>query len=197
LDSVQPHHLRSSHPDFGELVLPLGGAPSLRPAALAHPVDPEEADIFGDGELAPQARARSVPPQARPAAEAVVRQSGGGTAYGEVNLGDEGSEAEVPLEAGPRLGARRDEDMEFGAIPQEDQPRATPGGAAQAPVASSVGRAAPPTLKQKRKLDLRLFGGVFVVFVAGAALSLVPALGPFGAYLLIDQDTLRCERLDT
>ena len=184
LDPVRSPSLRASHPDFGELMLPLGGAPTLPPAAVGYSGEAEEADIFG--EVAPHAAQRSAP-QARPSAEAVVRQSGGGTAYGEVNLGDEGDEAEVPLEAGPQPTARRDEDMEFGAIPQEDQPRGAPGAAAPSHVAMPIGRGAPELRKRKHKLDLRLYGGLFVVFVAGAALSLLPSVGPFGAYLAIDQ----------
>src|SRR5204863_1453006 len=102
---------------------------------------------------------------------------------------DEGSEADVPLEAAPSA-ARRDEDMEFGAIPQEDQPRAAAGAvrsSGPSPVSMPAGRGASKALKPKRKLNLRLYGGLFVVFVAGASLSLVPSVGPFGAYLLIDQ----------
>ncbi|HEX2672880.1 MAG TPA: tetratricopeptide repeat protein, partial [Polyangiaceae bacterium] len=87
---------------------------------------------------------------------------------------------------------RRDEDMEFGAIPQEDQPRGVaaagaPGAAAATHVALPVGRGQAKVRGPKRKLNLRLYGGLFVVFIAGAALSLVPSVGPFGAYLVIDQ----------
>ncbi|MEI9951035.1 MAG: zinc-ribbon domain-containing protein [Pseudomonadota bacterium] len=184
LDPVQAPNVRASRAEFGELELPLGGAPSLPPAAAGHGAEAEEADLFGEG--APRAASRNAP-QARASAEAIVRQSGGGTAYGEVNLGDEGGEAEVPIEAGPPPAARRDEDMEFGAIPQEDQPRPTAGATGPTHVALPIGRGAPEMLKGKRKLDLRLYGGLFVVFVAGAALALVPSVGPFGAYLLIDQ----------
>ena len=185
LDPVPAPNVRASRAEFGELELPLGGAPSMPPAAAAagYGADGEEADLFGD--VAPRVPAASAP-HARAAAEAIVRQSGGGTAYGEVNLGDEGGEAEVPLEAGPPA-ARRDEDMEFGAIPQEDQPRGPAGAAGPTHVAMPVGRGTPEMLKRKRKLDLRLYGGLFVVFVAGAALALVPSVGPFGAYLVIDQ----------
>jgi len=184
LDPVHSRSPRATHPDFGELVLPLGGAPALPSTGIAPAGEAEEADIFGD--VAPHAPARNAP-QARAAAEAIVRQSGGGTAYGEVNLGDEGSEAEVPLEAGPPPAAHRDEDMEFGAIPQADRPRATPGAVAPTQVSTPVGRGAPQTLKRKRKINFRLYGGLLVVFMAGAALSLVPSVGPFGAYLVIDQ----------
>jgi len=183
LDPVQSPSVRASRAEFGELELPLGGAPSLPPAARGFGAEVEEADLFG--EVAPKAMALHAPQPGRAAAaEAIVRQSGGGTAYGEVNLGDEDSEAEVPIEAGPHA-ARRDEDMEFGAIPQEDQPRKAVGAAAPTHVAMPVGRGAPEI--RKRKLDLRLYGGLFVLFVGGAALALVPSVGPFGAYLVIDR----------
>ena len=188
LDAVQPSNSRASRADFGELELPLGGPPSVPPAfggSLPYSGDGEEADLFGSpapgfGPSAPSA------PRERPAPEALVRQGGGGTAYGEVNLGDdEGGEAGVPIDAAPSPG-RRDEDMEFGAIPQEDQPRPNTA-AATGPthVAMPLGR--PELLKRKRKLGWRLFAGLFVVCVGGAALALVPSVGPFGAYVVIDK----------
>ena len=33
---------------------------------------------------------------------------------------------------------------------------------------------------------MQLYAGLFVVFVGGAALALVPTVGPFGAYVVID-----------
>src|SRR6478736_4906428 len=184
LDPVPPPptNVRASRSEFGELELPLGGAPSLPPAAPAFAGEAEEADLFGD---APPRIPAAKAPAARAPSEAIVRKSGGGTAYGEVNLGgDEGSEAEVPLEASP--APRRDEDMEFGAIPQEDRPRVAPSAAA-AVATVPAGRSKTNAQKPKRKLDLRLYGGLFVVVVAGASLSLLPTVGPFGAYLVIDQ----------
>ena len=181
-------HSRGSRADFGELELPLGGAPSIPPAlggSLPFGNDAEEADLFGGP--APGFGAASVPPRERAAPEALVRQGGGGTAYGEVNLGDEGGGPDMPIDAA--TGApRRDEDMEFGAIPQEDQPRPDTGaGTGPTHVAMPVGRGTTETLKRKRKLDLRLYGGLFVLVVGGAALALVPAVGPFGAYVVIDK----------
>ena len=173
--------------DFGDLDMPLGGAPSAPPPGRADASygEAEEADLFG----APPNRDQTGPARAHSAPEALVRQGGGGTAYGEVNLGgdDDGGEAEVPIDAaGAPAGARRDEDMEFGAIPQEDQPRADAAGG-RAQVAMPVGRAAKPKiLKPKRKLDLRLYGAIFLLVVGGAALALVPSVGPFGAYVVID-----------
>ena len=175
-------------PDFGDLDMPLGGAPSAAPPGRvdASYGEAEEADLFG---AAPANLGQGSPPRDYSAPEALVRQGGGGTAYGEVNLGDDdGGSAEMPIDAvGSPAGARRDEDMEFGAIPQEDQPR---GDAAGGPthVAMPVGRGAKPKILQpKRKLDLRLYGGIFLLVVGGAALALVPSVGPFGAYVVIDR----------
>jgi len=184
LDPVQVPNLRASRAEFGDLELPLGGPPTAPPARPSYRAEAEEADLF---DAAPPRASFGRTPQARAAAEAIVRQSGGGTAYGEVNLGDEGGEAEVPLEAGA-APARRDEDMEFGAIPQEDQPRTAASSAGPTRVPMPVGRGGEPEMaKPKRKLDLRVYGAVFLVFVGGAALALVPSVGPFGAYLVIDR----------
>jgi predicted Zn finger-like uncharacterized protein len=189
LDPVQPTASRASHADFGELELSLGGAPSVPPAWSASPaygVEAEEADLFGE---APPKPRLSGPPRGSAAPEAIVRQSGGGTAYGEVNLGDDADEAGVPIDAqAPGHAARRDEDMEFGAIPQEHQPRGSaPASAGPSALAVPVGRggkgASPHT---KHKFNLRLYGALFVLFVGGASLALVPAVGPFGAYVAID-----------
>ena len=135
----------------------------------------EEADLFGEAPI-PAARASLD-------AAAIVRQSGGGTAYGEVNLGDESDAAELPIEAGAApVPSRRDEDMEFGAIPQEDQPK--PG--------TGPTHVAMPGLRNqleaqpRRKLGLKLYAGVFVLLLGGAALALVPTVGPFGYFFIID-----------
>jgi predicted Zn finger-like uncharacterized protein len=169
--------------EFGDLELPLGGAPSASPhVGAGYDSEAEEADLFGARPARVPASGgqgeRSVPDPA------IVRQSGGGTAYGEVNLGDEGGEAEVPIEASGSP-ARREEDMEFGAIPQEDQPRPAAAGGPKH-VSMPVGRAAGEVLPAKRKSRVQLYAGLFVVFVGGAALALVPTVGPFGAYVVID-----------
>ncbi|MEO7032202.1 MAG: tetratricopeptide repeat protein [Polyangiaceae bacterium] len=175
---------RSSHADFGGLELPLGGGvPSAPPPGNAgYGVEAEEADLFGAPPGQAQGRAARERERAPAPDAAIVRQSGGGTAYGEVNLGDEGDEAEMPIDAAP---ARREEDMEFGAIPQEDQPRGPAGGATH--VAMPVGRAVGEVLPGKRKSRLKLFTGLFVLVVGGSALALLPNIGPFGAYVIIDR----------
>ncbi|MEO6601567.1 MAG: tetratricopeptide repeat protein [Polyangiaceae bacterium] len=190
-EAVPPANSRGSRADFGDLELPLEGAPSVPPTrggSMPYGEEGEEADLFG-GLPAPGFGPGPGVPRERAAPEALVRQSGGGTAYGEVNLGDEGVESALPIDSAPGPG-RRDEDMEFGAIPQEDQPRPDIGTATgPTHAAMPVGRGAPEVLKlkRKRKLDVRLYGGLFVLFVGGASLALVPSVGPFGAYVVIDK----------
>lgn len=190
LDPVGPQLGHAGAPDFGDLELPLGDAPgaSPRPAPAfgGRGLESDEADLFGEAPPVPQ-RPRAAPPPPQDRDAAIVRQSGGGTAYGEVNLGgDEGSEAELPIEASPAAAApaKRDEDMEFGAIPQEDAPK--PGAQGPTHVALAGARKDAEILPARRKLGLKLYAGAFVVLVGGAALALVPSLGPFGAYFVID-----------
>ena len=110
----------------------------------------------------------------------VVRQQGGGTAFGEVNL-DAGG-ADVALDGEP--GApRAEDDMEFGGIPQE-----LPGGAQPSlPTAGAAPiQVAPPP--PKRRVGLRaIAAGVVVFVIGGASLSLLPDVGPFGAYWILDK----------
>lgn len=134
-------------------------APPAGPAAFAAPSEP--------------------PPAASPSAsESLVRQAGGGTSFGEVNLGGGESGA---LEAG--------DEMEFGGIPQE--PGAAPAGvagaatAAGAGAAGAAGAAAPTNLAfeappPRRKVG-RVVTAVAAVAVVGlASLALVPDVGAFG-----------------
>jgi tetratricopeptide (TPR) repeat protein len=188
--SLPPDFGSSSQPpdplgaDFGSLELGGdAGPPSARPQAS--PYAAEEADLFGEAPI-PMASARSSEPEqtAAAAAAAVVRQSGGGTAYGEVNLGSDAEASELPIEAAAPA-ARSEEDMEFGAIPQEDKPRASVG-----PARASLGIARAPSVMPaapRRRLAPKIFAGLFVVAVGGGALSFVPSLGPFGAYFISDQ----------
>jgi tetratricopeptide (TPR) repeat protein len=143
---------------------------------------PQGPDSFGELELP---LGGSVPPSGPSSHGAVVRQSGGGTNYGEVNL--DASEAPVSIGA--------DDDMEFGAIPQErpDAPRAAP---APQPIAAaplhappSAPAVVPPVVHvPKRSRALRIgLGLVTVAALAGGALALVPSIGPFGAHWIVDQ----------
>ena len=185
-----PPPVGRAHADFGELDLPVGDPPGAPPPIQRGPAfqqdDGEEADLFGEVPLPPRAPAQRAASTARAELDAaIVRQSGGGTNYGEVNLGDEDdSEASLPIEASDKGSARREEDMEFGAIPQEDQPRTE---AAPAHTSLRVQRPLPEVTKAKRRSSLRIVAGLVVVFVGGAALALVPSLGPFGSYVIIDK----------
>ena len=115
-----------------------------------------------------------------PSADAagIVRQSGGGTSFGEVNL--EGGAG------GASIDAARDE-MEFRGLPQEGQAAAE--GAplqvrAPAPRIATEDELAPPP----KKKSLRAIAAVAVVLVlAGGALALVPNVGPFGVLWAYDR----------
>lgn len=163
-----------------------GGLPS--PSAAGLPTAsgaglPEHHDSFGELELP---LGGSVPPSGPPASGGVVRQAGGGTSFGEVNLDGGGD--------GPSIGA--DDDMEFGAIPQERagrpvaEPVAAPPPIATAPLPPSVPSLAglPPLEPPKKRRALRVvLGLVTVTALAGGTLALVPDVGPFGVYWITDQ----------
>jgi len=174
---------------FGEVDL-LGGIPT---APAGSPPNDYEADPFGEAPLpGPMSvGARSPMPEPRAfaateAAAAIQRQTGGGgTDYGEVSLdAGGGGGAEVALDAAPAATApagRSDDDMEFGAVPQEAPTAATAHvqvGAAQAKLAAEQ--------KPKSRLGLQLLVGAFVLGLGGAALALVPSVGPFGAFFVMD-----------
>ena len=185
---------------FGEVDL-LGGIPT---APAGSPPNDLEADPFGEAPLpGPRsgamghAAAPRAPTFAATEAASLHRQTGGGgTDYGEVSLdggGGAGDVGEVALDGPARAGvpgpaavapAMRggggEEDMEFGAVPQE----ATAGNAAQA-------RAGLPGVKlaantPKRRIGLQILVGAFVLGLGGAALALVPSVGPFGAFFVMD-----------
>ncbi|HEY6080727.1 MAG TPA: tetratricopeptide repeat protein, partial [Polyangiaceae bacterium] len=184
---------------FGEVDLMggLGKGPDGALPGASSEADPLEADPFGEapmpGPLAsPAAPAPSRFGQAQAAASAAALQrqtGGGGTDYGEVSLdsGDSGdSGAEMALDGpsagqGAAAGARGDEDMEFGAVPQEP----APGSSSQVHMQVPIGTLAAE--KTKRRLGLKVLVGVFVVGLGGAALALVPSVGPFGAFFVMDR----------
>jgi predicted Zn finger-like uncharacterized protein len=172
---------------FGEVDL-LGGLPEA-PAARHSASESLEADPFGEASLPgpmssqPHSGARSFGAAATEAAALQRQTGGGGTDYGEVSLdgGGGGLGGDVALDGPlPAPAGRGDDDMEFGAVPQEAQAGA-PG---QMHVSLSAGKL--PAQKPKRRLGLQLLIGTFVLGLGGAALALVPAAGPFGAYFVMD-----------
>lgn len=177
---------------FGEVDL-LGGIPT---APAGSPPSDYEADPFGEmplpGPTSGGAPAFSPGPAPEPRAfaateaAAIQRQTGGGgTDYGEVSLDGGGGGAEVALDGpAPAVTApagRAEDDMEFGAVPQEPAPGST---ATQAQVGAPKTKLA--ASKPKSRLGLQLLVGTFVVGLGGAALALVPSVGPFGAFFVMD-----------
>lgn len=196
----QPSH---GPPAFGELELPEMGGPPSAPSGARSVLDDDAQ--FGELELP---LVGSSKPPAGPASDGlsplgaqatdgaraavtaisesqrVVREAGGGTSYGEVNL-DAGGSTDVPAASQPPAARTdaADDDMEFGAIPQEDErkkgaPSMRVEKAATGPVSEPPGR--------RRRTGLRVLAGLFAVTVGGASLALVPSIGPFGAYWITD-----------
>jgi tetratricopeptide (TPR) repeat protein len=173
---------RSPSGSFGEIELP-PVVPSARPGPVSLPaesLDPLEADPFGEAPIPshPPGSAAAAAAASQPAA-AITRSSGGGTSYGEVNLdGGGGSGVDVDAPLIRSLAPRPDEDMEFGAVPQE--------GPKAAATALQPGMPAIQA-RQRPRWPLRVFGGLLLVAVAGGSLSFVPALGPYGSYWISDR----------
>ncbi len=173
---------------FGEVDL-LGG---IATAPAGSPPSDYEADPFGEAPLpGPMSAAPTVEARAFAATQAAALQrqtGGGGTDYGEVSLdGGGGGGPDVGLDAPPARGpvaaataGRGEDDMEFGAVPQE----ATAGAASHARVGAPKAKLA--AQKPRSPLGLRLLVGSFVLGLGGAALALVPSVGPFGAFFVMD-----------
>lgn len=189
--------------DFGELDLgldmadPLAGGPSpaapdggrlSQPPASLDRGNLDDLDFSSDANplsLSPQQESKTVLSAGNePESQAeVVRQAAGGVEYGEVNLGGEADE--VQLETPAPEPSASDDDMEFGAIPQEDE-------SASEPSPPEVKRPSVPVIKTvakpKRRRGVKVALAVFILLViGGGALSLVPSLGPFGYYFILDR----------
>ncbi|MBN1611998.1 MAG: zinc-ribbon domain-containing protein, partial [Polyangiaceae bacterium] len=131
-------------------------------------------------------RLASAPEDAVASASPLVRQAGGGTSFGEVNL--EGAlDGALPAASMPPVAQAADDDMEFGAIPQETETAAPP---PSEPAAGALA-AAEETAEQRasrRHRRVAVLGAVLgALALGGAALALVPSLGPYGIYFLTDQ----------
>lgn len=156
------------------------GPPPADPFALS------SADPFGAPSEPPISRGRmesAEPEPVRDDAE-VVRQAGGGVAYGEVNLddGDGGSAVAIENEsvAEAEVGAEFTSLPAEGAATQVERPRA--------PAPAGPGSGVAETHAKRRRRRVRVVvGAVVVVALGGGALTLVPSLGPFGSYFVIDQ----------
>ncbi|MFO7181276.1 MAG: tetratricopeptide repeat protein, partial [Pseudomonadota bacterium] len=164
---------------FGDLELPL--PPRTPSGTRAAEVSALDSDPFGEAELPPPRSLGSGPRHAT-STSGVMREAGGGTSFGEVNLEeDDPTSLEASL---PEARDSAEEDMEFGAVPQEDPGRIS--AAVPRPASAEVSDAEQAPAVRKR-LGARLLAGLFVVATGGASLALVPEIGPFGAHWIIDR----------
>ncbi len=189
--------------------LPPQGRGEPMPGALSGGEEYGEIDIPG-ASAHPESVPRSGGGRKGGASAEVVRQSGGGTNFGEVNLESE-SDHVLPADLAPRGSAG--EALEFGGIPQESggaavsapaAVRAVPERDSPAPRAAAAAATATTAtataaneaiaLGSERRAPFRSSLMVKVALVAvlgaaagGGALSLVPDIGPFGVHFIADQ----------
>lgn len=166
------------------------GAPPHLGASVSP--DPFGGGQDGGGEFAP-------PQEALNEARELVRQGGGSTAYGEVNLDDGGSgvpiEGDVPRPATSTPGEVRGDFAEDGddgdgkEFSDLTQGPAGPSvGRVRADAASAAGSAVAEIQAKRRRQRIRVAVATFALTaLAGGALTLVPTIGPFGAYFILDQ----------
>jgi predicted Zn finger-like uncharacterized protein len=208
--SAPPASLRSNTPDpFGAASMDSfdsGGDPFT--SGGGDPFANPTGDPFGqiDGGLMDSRSLRAPPPAAsvRPSAEPapraiedrgaqdLVRQAGGGTAYGEVNIDDGGMDDGVAIEGDlpehpPAASASlpAEAGSEFAGLPEEvslpdARARARPDAAAGSVVAEIQA-------KRRRRRVRIVVASIATLGLAGGALTLVPSVGPFGAHFIIDQ----------
>ncbi len=164
---------------FGELDLPTGEMPSLAPGGTAGTEKPQFESTAAKPPGVAGTGSTSVPAGAP---SEIERASGGGTAYGEVNLEGSGAPDPVGLED-DAAGPASTDDMEFQGIPT-----GSPDEAAKKPTTAAPGSEAAPSerTKNRRRLPFVVAGAVVLV-MAGGALALAPDVGPFGSYWIIDQ----------
>jgi tetratricopeptide (TPR) repeat protein len=116
----------------------------------------------------------------------VVRQAGGGTSFGEVNL--EGAlDGALPEASALPASPAADDDMEFGAIPQEAEAAAPPPSEPVASTRAALEETAERRASRRRRPWVTVGALVGTVALGGAALALVPSVGPYGVYFLTDQ----------
>lgn len=175
-------------PSFGSQPPPAFGAASLPPGPagdpFALPAEPpppstDASSAFGAPSDAPPRPHASSPPAAPEAAAAITRQAGGGTAFGEVDLG----------------GGGGDDDMEFGAIPQEkDGPADVAAPSAPSMPAPDVApalkapavRPAVVELPKKTSRRTQAIGAVVALALIGGGALEFTAFGAFGRHAIMD-----------
>jgi predicted Zn finger-like uncharacterized protein len=158
--------------------------------AFGAPPDARAPDPFGGGddgggEFAPSEESSKE-------ARALVRQGGGSTAYGEVNLDDGGTGVAIDGELPRAADAGRDdgdggEGGEFSDLAQVG-PAGPAVGRVRADAASAAGSAVAEIQAKRRRRRVRVAVVTFAVTaLTGGALTLLPSVGPFGSYFILDQ----------
>ena len=175
-----------------------GSFPPIGSGGLSGPPNPDAfAATHTSGPIAPQSDAfGSLPPVAPVLDPAITRQAGGGVAFGEVNLNDDGGAP--PADVGGAIGAGTssfgernlaggEDDMEFGNIPQEEDGAAPHGSldAAPAPLPAKHGASDVALPAKKSKTVKILLAGLLVALTGGIALSATP-FGAFGTHFISD-----------
>ena len=171
---VDPFGPSDDDPFANALPPPSMRRPTPDPFAGALPADHHDADEF-----APPGEAHGA---------SLVRQGGGGVAYGEVNLDDGDAGSGVAIEGDVPEPAEAPPGAEFVGLPTEGAPGPRSVPSKRLPGTPVVGGAVQEIQEKKRRTRLRVvLAGVVVATLAGGSLTLVPALGPFGAYFVVDQ----------
>jgi tetratricopeptide (TPR) repeat protein len=142
------------------------------------------AKLSGEATVSMAQRPSGAPPVSRTSA-------GGGTDFGEVSLDvGSGSEQSIAVDDDIRPRDRQvSADLEFGGIPEETKPGAKTEAPVDAPVVSQRKRTEPAVTKAPTQKAARfvVWGSLAVLVLGGAALSLVPDVGPFGSAYISDR----------
>jgi tetratricopeptide (TPR) repeat protein len=175
---------------------------SRRPPELASTPPQQYGLAFGELHLnadgASRTTSKNMGEVTASASASVVRQSGGGTSFGEVSLdGGDGRDAVIGTADEGTTSSERlaTTDLEFGGLPQEAAANAT--GKAESGTtegkSAAIARARPgATQKAERRTSSRgaryaAIGFLVLVVLGGASLSMLPDVGLFGLSFITDR----------
>jgi tetratricopeptide (TPR) repeat protein len=150
---------------------------------LELPIEPTVSSRKASGSLPPLSSLDSQPKSA----------GAGGISYGEVSLDASEDALSVETEADViRPRSNSSEALEFGAVPQTlevPEVPATEGGAPIATVSqrSAAKRVKSTTVRARRKTSKVVYAVFGLAVIGGSALALLPDIGPYGAYFIVDQ----------
>jgi predicted Zn finger-like uncharacterized protein len=183
---VLPALRQGDLPAVGQ-VLPALRQPDLPAVGQILPAIKQQGFADGEAMLDPISFPPDEPFEAGLAVDPFAEHGAQGLGYGEVDIG---SDARAPIATA--------DDMEFSAIPEDDGVPSPPRAAAAASAAvhlegsedaASTLEVAPSRPRPARASRKRLLvlGGVSLLVIAGGALALEPALGPFGIHVVSDR----------